>query len=149
MNGSEIKARLQMLGSRIIKLDIKNDFVYVDLEDEDIERTLDVSYELSDPITFDDGTLAGKVVMSITACVENMEHLMKVHLELEGCFIFDEDGTEEELREMLSISGTAAIYSIARGIISGITSQTCANGTLLLPMVNMFELKKKQEKLDE
>lgn len=144
MNGSEIKANLQMWGDRIVKLDIENDFIYVDLEDDNIQRELNVSYELGEPFYIDD-ILAGKVLMTIEAQVKNEDELMKIHLQLEGCFVISEGSTDEELREMLSVSGTAALYSIARGIISGITSQTCINGTLLLPMINMFELKNKSE----
>lgn len=145
MNGSEIKAKFQMIGNRIINLNIDNSFIYVDLEDDSIERSLDISYELSEPFYFEDGSLGGNVTMYIEVSLESEDCFMQVHLEIEGCFNIDEEGTEEELKEMLSVSGTAALYSIARGIISGVTSQTCTNGTLLLPMMNMFELRKKTE----
>jgi len=145
MNSSEIKAKFQMIGNRIINLNIDNSFIYVDLEDDSIERSLDVSYELGEPFYFEDGILGGNVIMYIEVRFESEDCLMEVHLEIEGCFSIDAGGTEEELKEMLSVSGTAALYSIARGIISGVTSQTCTNGTLLLPMINMFELRKKTE----
>lgn len=145
MNTHEVRADFQLLGTRIVELKVSNDFVYVDLNDEDIERTIEVSYDLDTPFRFDDGKLAGKAIVEIVASLKKEELLMDVQLILEGCFVLEDDDAEETLNEMLATSGTAALYSIGRGIISGITSQVCVNGTLLLPMVNMFELKEKTE----
>ncbi|MEG1470311.1 MAG: hypothetical protein RSC31_06670 [Anaerovoracaceae bacterium] len=62
-------------------------------------------------------------------------------MEIEGCFELESSNDENLLKEMLQINGSAALYSVARGIISSVTSHMCTNGTVLIPMLNMYELK--------
>ena len=143
MDVNEIKAPFQIIGDRIKKLEIENDFVFIDLTDEGIKREIGVSYEVSDPFILDDSeeTFAGQVMMYIDLEVSDDECKACISLELEGCFIIDEPNSEEVLREMLPINGCAALYSIARGIISSVTSHMCGNGSILIPMINTFELR--------
>ena len=146
MNIENIKANLQIIGTRIAKLNISNDFVYIDLDDENISREIDVSYELSPAFAVKDkeNLTTQNILMYVRLKVTDDELQANIDLDLEGGFIFD--GTDkEQLRDMLTVNGTATLYSIARGIISSITSHMCTNGTLLLPMINMFRLR---EELD-
>ena len=50
--------------------------------------------------------------------VENEEKKMKLGMELHGCFQSNEvaETWEKEFRELLQINGTAALYSVARGL---------------------------------
>lgn len=146
MNIDGIKADLQMIGSRIVRLDIKNDYAFFDLQDKDVTREIDVRYKLSDPFFPDEKeeVLAGSVMLYINVAVSNAENEILVDLQMEGCFVSDSTN-EENLRTMVSVNGTAALYSIARGIISNITSQMCENGTIIIPMLNMYEMKEKTE----
>ena len=142
MNIENITANLQIIGTRIAKLNINNEFVFIDLNDENISREIDVSYELSPAFDVEDeeNMTAQNIMMYIRLMIMDDELHANIDLDLEGCFIFE--GTDkEQLQDMLTVNGTATLYSIARGIISSITSHMCANGTLLLPMINMFRLR--------
>lgn len=56
-----------------------------------------------------------------------------------------------KLNMMLAVNGCAALYSIGRGIISDITSQMSmeGSGTILLPMINTFELRENSKGFQE
>lgn len=145
MNIKNIAANFQIVGTRIVRLDINNDFAYIDLNDDAITREIDVSYELSPVFEVEDAknSAAQNILMYIRLKIANEELQANIDLDLEGCFVFD-GKDEAQLHEMITINGTATLYSIARGIISSITSHMCANGTLLLPLINMFKLRDKQ-----
>ena len=150
MNIENIKANLQIIGTRIAKLNINNEFVFIDLNDENISREIDVSYELSPAFDVEDeeNLTAQNILMYIRLKITDGELQANIDLDLEGGFIFD--GTDkEQLHDMLTVNGTATLYSIARGIISSITSHMCANGTLLLPMINMFSLREELDNSDD
>lgn len=146
MDINTIKAKLQMIGNRIIGLNIENDFVFLDLNSENIQREINVTHDISDSYFIEENILARNLMMDIdlkiSDIVEGDTLELCVNLKIEGGFCIDESGTDEDLIDLIEVSGTAALYSIARGVISSITSQTCTNGTILLPMINMFELKK-------
>ena len=143
-----MKAKFQIIGTRIVKLDIENDFVMVNLQDENILKEIDVSYEVSaiSPVEDEPECLTGNIMMYIHLRISDKESQMclKVTLVMEGCFVLA-DLDEVRMKEMLAVNGTASMYSIARGIVSSVTSQVCMNGTVLLPMINVFQLKKSNE----
>lgn len=149
MDINTVKANLQMIGSRIIDLEIKNNFVYLDLNSETIRREIDVTHDISELYYLDENLLAKNLILDIDLKVgdvlEDEELEMCVKLKLEGCFSIGAKGTEDELTELIHVNGVAALYSIARGIISSLTSQTCVNGTVLLPMINVFGLQSQIE----
>lgn len=152
MDINTIKAKLQMVGNRILELNIENDFVYLDLNSENIQRKINITHKISEPYFLEENVLARNLIMDIGLTISDIieeENLkLSVDLKLEGCFCIEKGGLDEELEELISVSGTAALYSIARGIISSITSQTCTNGTVLLPMVNMIALKEQLDSED-
>ena len=141
MDVKNVKANLQIIGTRIRKLDIENSYVFVELSDESINRELDLHYEIGDTFETEDNTLAMTLIMDIEAVIYDEEDRMKVSIEIDGGFYIENSVDKELLEKMVTVNGSAALYSIARGIISSITSQVCTNGTVVLPMVNMFDLK--------
>lgn len=56
-----------------------------------------------------------------------------------GVFIDNVKVPNEELEEKLRINGVAALYSIARGCITNISSQVLVDGKIVLPLVNFVE----------
>ena len=146
MNVENIKANLQLVGTRISKLSVENDFVELNLNDESINRGIDVSYKTSQLYTIENEPdfLAGNILMDIKVGISDRIKNLSLELELEGCFVLDSKD-EDKMKEMLSVNGTAALYSIARGIVSSVTSHICTNGTVILPMINVFRLKKEDE----
>ena len=79
---------------------------------------------------------------------ENEEKKMKLGMELHGCFQSNEvaETWEKEFRELLQINGTAALYSVARGLVMSITGQSYTGENIVLPMVNVFRLHGENEK---
>lgn len=152
MDINTIKADLQMIGSRIIDLKIKNDFVFLDLNSENIRKGIDITHEISESYYLDENLLGRNLILDINLAIKDVvdeeEVELCINLSLEGCFSISSGGTEEELEAMVGVNGVAALYSIARGIISSITSQTCANGTITLPMINAYEMQN-QSKIEK
>lgn len=148
MDVNEIKADLQLLGSNIQNLNIENSFVLIDFNDKDLKREIDVSYEISDPYLTeeeDESSIAANILLSIKLHIYNNEDSAKIGLNLEGCFVLNGDKDKDLLLKMLPVNGCAALYSIARGIVSSITSHMCFNGTILMPMINTYEFAKKSD----
>ena len=139
MNIENITAGFQLIGTRIAKLTIDNEFTSIDVNDESVTREIDVSYDVS-PVFTVNGLMAQNIMMYICLKISNGELHTFINLDLEGCYIFD-GKDKEQLYEMITINGTATLYSIARGMISSITSHMCTNGTLILPMINIFKLR--------
>lgn len=149
MNINEIVSDFQIIGHSIKALSIENDFIYMDSTDDNLQREFNVSYEMSDPFdpNLENDSIGGSVTLYIDTRTFNDECTASVHLELEGGFILKGSKSVEQLNKMLSVNGCAALYSIGRGIISGITSQMAVDGTgtILLPLINAFELRHEDE----
>lgn len=149
MDINTIKAKLQMLGNRIIELNVKNDFVHLDLNSENLRREINISHDISELYFLEDNLLARNLAMDVDLKISDISEEsaleLCIGLRIEGGFCIEEGGTDEELVELLNVSGAAALYSIARGIVASVTSQTCTNGTVLLPMINMFEVKNQKD----
>ena len=148
MNINEIASDFQILGHSIKRFNIVNEFIYLDSADNSINREFNVSYELSEPFdnALDKEALCGAVTLFIDVTISNEGNTSSVHLELEGGFMLKNCRESEKLNEMLAVNGCAALYSIGRGIISGVTSQMAidGSGTIMLPMINTFELRTAQ-----
>lgn len=143
MNINEIEANLQLVGTRVSKLNIENDFVFFNPLDESVIKEIDVSYETSEPYYMEDApdSVAENLMMFIRLNISNGTNTLHLELDIEGGFMLDCEN-EEMIKEMLPVNGVAAIYSIARGIVSSITSHICTKGTVLLPMINVIRLRK-------
>lgn len=143
MDTNGVRANLQMVGTKIIKMEINNDFTFLNPLDEKIERIIDVSYKTSDPFSFegDENSIAANIQMNIDVVIKNQEGKTSLSLEIEGCFELENSNAREELIQMLPVNGSAALYSVARGIISSMSSHICTNSTIIIPMLNMYQLK--------
>src|SRR5699024_9422139 len=130
MNIEKAKADLQMVGSRIISLDMKNMFVFIANTDENISRKIDVSYKVDEPFDNQDGRGEDlcKVQLNVAVEIEQEKNKTQLTLVTEGAFV-SEENDKDMLKEMASINGAAALYSIARGIIASITGQMCEGGS--------------------
>lgn len=143
MEIEKIVSDFQMLGSRIKSFHMDNDFVRIN-SNRNIEKEIDTSYTTKSPMQFQDdenAPIAGLVTLMINIRVFDDEYEARLSLETEGCFILKNSYDEKELEDMLAVNGTAALYSLARGFLSSVTSQMCMNGTITIPMVNTVELR--------
>ena len=60
-------------------------------------------------------------------------------LSIEGLFDSSEDKTEEEFKKLVALNGAAALISIARGKIEGITANAFADGKVTIPLINVYD----------
>lgn len=70
---------------------------------------------------------------------------MKLDLLIEGAFSAPSSIEEEVFKKLLLINGAAALYSIARSKVEGITAMTFQSGKLELPMVNIINFYQSRE----
>lgn len=145
MEASKALADIQLLGTKLHRLEFSNDFItYYDSED--VKKVLDVSYKVIETYYDDEeriyvGTLNLYVDVDIT-CGEDEK--MTMQMELQGGFasLPTKEQAEEAFAKLLEINGTAALYSIARSIVLSLTSQSYAGEAVMLPMINVFRLRK-------
>ena len=64
MNIENITAGFQLIGTRIAKLTIDNEFTSIDVNDESVTREIDVSYDVS-PVFSVNGLMAQNIMMYI------------------------------------------------------------------------------------
>jgi len=149
MNAEKIKSGFQLLATSIKTIDFVNNFTYYE-DNEEIERSLDVSYEVDDISHNDeDDSIMGTISLNVIATVKNKESEMKFNLVIQGCFISEENIIAEDFKNMLELNGCATLYSIARAIVLNISSQACFGAHILLPMINLFRLKENKEEQEK
>ena len=141
MNVEKISADFQLVGNTIKKFEINNNFIAIPMH-LNVEKNLEVSYRIKniDTIEGEEGFI-GIVCLFVNATIQHDNRHMDFELEMDGCFSLSGTNDIENMKEMLSLNGCAALYSIARGYIMSVTSQICLNGTIHLPMINAFILK--------
>ena len=146
MDTQKVEARIQMIGTKISELEIKNDFVSLNIYDEELKKKIDISYKLSEPFKLEKKYPAQSVSLFIKVNLKNDDGETNINLELEGCFRANESDDPDALSEYISTNGVAALYSITRGTMLSITSLMCTNGGgVVLPMINVFSLNEKQK----
>lgn len=149
MNINNIESEFQVLGSRIVSLKLSNDFVCLNLSEDGLKREFDVSYEILD-VTDEENTLNGIIQLNVSVLIssENSNEY-KLALSLEGCFLDSKIKDEEQFKKVLSINGCTCLYSIARAIITSISSQSCLGNCIVLPMINTFKLVSEEKVQDK
>lgn len=144
MNTEKIQSEFQIVGSRIVKFNLKNDFAL--LERDTKKRLADASYELGSITEFED-KIFGIVNLYIKVDAKNkLKQKLSLNLIIEGCFTVSKGTEIEKFKNMLGINGCTALYSIARSFIISVTSQALAGGEIILPMINTFKLIEQGEK---
>jgi hypothetical protein len=148
MNVEKIQSPFQLIGTKIARLEFANDFVVIPTESDFISRKFDVSYSLGEKFFLDEDQLcpSAMVTMYVKAVVESEDKKLEGNLEIVGCFSFDKSIPIDEYEGLLKLNGCASLYSIARSIITSVSSHICDNSTIILPMINVFKL---HEELEE
>ena len=147
MDVSKARSDFQMIGSRIISITLKNDFVEIP-DDEKVRRRIELSHtirEREEEEDFcDDAEMhQGLVVLTVKVDIRRGKDKFKLNLEIEGFFVAPLTGyTREGFREMLGINGIASIYSIARATAASISALAFPGGSVILPMINVYEYSK-------
>lgn len=143
MNADTYKSPFEFVGSRIVKVEINH--TYFSMENGNSESK---GFELRPKIgkIFEDGEkLFGDIDLDIEVRVQdenNSEISYTFNMTINGCFSVDKNVSEDQFKEMLIINGSAALYSIARGFIMGVSAQTMLNGKITLPLLNFTDMPK-------
>ncbi len=141
-------SEFQMIGNAIKNLKIKNDFIALG-NGKDFKRKFDVSHTITSIDLIDDGkTLSGTILLNIKVNISANKKKYSVDLSIEGCFNTPLEAGEEAFKKMLQINGVTSLYSIARGFIQGVSSQTLVSGNVLLPMFNVAAYSKDLDKTE-
>lgn len=88
-----------------------------------------------------------RLAIKVNEMVEDDEISTTVNMEIEGAFVGNPHLlTEEQFRNMLEINGVATLSHIARTQIMNVTSMSGANERIVLPMINILEVKEMKDK---
>ncbi len=135
-------SKFQIVGTSVKKLKIKNDFIIFD-NNNNLKRKIDVSHEIiSIDILDERKTFFGILLLNIQASISSGKKKYVIDVSIEGCYEAPVELGEENFREMLQLNGITSLYSIARGFIQSVSSQTLASGSILLPMFNVASYSK-------
>lgn len=150
MKTDQALATIQLLGTSIKQLKIENDFIYF-RDDDETEKEIDVQYQIEDIVVDEEEhVLLGTILLMIDIQIKRQEEQMKLELAIQGGFttlkLDEPEKNRESFKKLLSLNGCASLYSIARGIVSSVTSQAFMGETIMLPMINVFKLKEEKEK---
>lgn len=138
---NSILAQFQMIGSRIVSMSMKNDSISAEIMHHG-KRYLDISHEIVSVDLHENNSLIGVVQLHISIRITLGKAKFSLKLVLEGGFGAPQEMGEETFRKMLSLNGVASLYGIARAQISSVTSQSFADGSIILPMIDVTRYSK-------
>lgn len=136
MDIKNVESQFQLLSSMVVHFDFNNNFLIYD-ERKPGKKDIDVSYEICHVETDEEkkahfGVL--DLIVSVSSEIDKRKYELKVVLR--GFFEAPIEMPEDVFIKMLKVNGCTALYSIARGTVSGISAQTFSFGNIVLPMVN-------------
>lgn len=138
MDTQKIKASIQLVGTSIENLNIRNDFIAYN-ESLPGEKKIDVSYAVrSIGLAQDQTKKIGllDLIISISAMIEGRS--FELSMTMKGLFEIAPECEDATFKKMLEINGCAALYSMARASISSISTQMFTVGNIVLPLVNFI-----------
>lgn len=138
MNIKNVESQFQLLSSMVVHLNFNNSFLMYD-ERKPGKKEIDVAYKICHTDIIEEknnrvGVL--DLVVSVSSEIDEQKYALKAVIR--GFFEAPSEMPEDTFTRMLKINGCTALYSIARGIISSISSQTFSIGNIVLPMVNFI-----------
>lgn len=148
MNATAYKSPFEFVGSRIEKVKIDHTYFSMD-NDNSKSREFELHTKIGDVFEHEE-KLFGNVNLRVDVNVQdenNSDVSYVFNLTIDGCFSIDKDVPKDQFKEMLRINGSAALYSIARGFIMGVSAQTMLSGQITLPLLNFTDMPK--ESLEE
>lgn len=146
MNSKRVESEFQFIGSSINKVEFKNELVSFDSKS--IRRIIDVDYVFPSEVFIDKGYAFGKIEMHVQAWLkEGKKTKTKLSIIASGYYKYANCTDENEMKKMLSISGCASLYSVIRAFVISFTAQSGCNGSIILPMINIFKLNEEKQTL--
>lgn len=138
---SKIMASFQMIGSRIVSLNVKNNSLSASIINVG-KKELDISHQIVSSEIQED-QYVGIIRLNVSVKIKQGKDLYSLKLVVEGGFLASKESIEKEMFEqMLSLNGIASLYGIARAHICSISSQCFTDGSLILPMIDVTKYSK-------
>ena len=138
ININEIVADFFLVGCTIRKLNIVNDIIFLAGQERmQLSMAVEPTYQ-----GIRDNKHSGIIKMQIDVSAEKKDDQSRnatISVIIEGRFDASDSMDEERFRQLLSVNGAAALYSIARGKLEAITGSVFVNGKVELPFVNFIE----------
>ena len=128
------------IASRITHFDFDNSiFIF---EEKNFKKSFGIKFNIRN-LSTGDGKRFGEVVLQIRIELDDQQpdpnnKKAVINMTIEGGFSAPEDMPAEQFENMLKINGTAALYSLARGYIISVTSQSFVRGQVILPLANFM-----------
>lgn len=139
MDAKEIQAPFQLVGTRIIKFNMTNDFVTLN-NSNSVKCNANYSIESFEE---DDDKYVGIIRLYVKAVIKGEDKAkIKCDIIFEGCFISPIAIEKEKFLSMLGVNGCASLFSLSRAFICSATSLATSGGQMILPMINTFKLAK-------
>lgn len=141
MNEKTIESPFQFLRNDITNIKFKNK-LYIAPNDATLSRRFDIDYKIGEIKTENDKKYAviGMFFNMIIEENETNEELLNFDLDLEGLFCAPADTTDDLFKAALELNGLTALYGVARGHISTISSSVTGIERITLPMINIKNL---------
>lgn len=140
---SQVTSSFQLLATQISNISLSNSFLQMP---EKTETKTFCEYETE---VFDfDKTASGAVTLTVNVEIvnsENDQQSLKLKIEVAGGFFEHSPTSKEKFVSMLEINGCAALYAFARAQISNLISQSIMSSNYVLPLTNIYKLKKCKE----
>lgn len=148
MDYSTVMSDFQLQGTRILNLDVKNDFINIF---DSAALATNVSIGNVEPEIKTNGDKLESVFVlqiSVTAKDLGSSRTITINLSIEGLFT-SKNNDKDLFRQMLLLNGNTALYSIARAHIITISSLVCNRGDIVLPMINFVEMLKAKQNQEQ
>lgn len=142
MDIKEAMATFQLKATKIVNLDIKNDFLDLPSDDQ-LDKSISLGNTLIEILNSnsDNDPLLARMQLQVNLFFESKidNKKMEIVITVEGVFSFSEND-ENKFKQMLVLNGNSSLYSILRAYISTISSLTFDTGKITLPMINFLKL---------
>ena len=135
-------ADFQIVGNSIKNLKIKNDFISLE-NSNTIRKKIDISHSVERVEKIEEDTLLfGTVILNVEVLLSEKKKKYQIDMSMEGSFSAPAEMGEDTFKRMLQVNGITSLYSIARGFVQSVSSQSLAYGSVLLPMLNVVAYSK-------
>lgn len=146
---SEAISDFQLIGTRLGKIEVTNNFVTLPPSDE-LDVNIDMGNskinipEYPNKSNSLEGVLQQYINFSAT-CKNCSQDSIKISVMIEGFFVTNEKD-KNRFKQMLLLNGNTALYSILRSYVISISAMSLEEGKIVLPMINFTKLIEQEDK---
>ncbi len=140
IESQKFEAPFQLITTKITQFTMSNDFLELN-DSQDLNRTVEIDYNIQHSNQTEkiwQGVLDLIVQVTVAEKEENGK-ILTCQLSIRGYFIGAPALGGDQFENMLKINGSSTLYSIARGFLISISSQSLKQGQIVLPMMNFVD----------